>query len=568
MNNNARKSIFETNVRSFAAALPMDVRTALASFDAGPDCSIEPTAAGIPTLRAFGRFVYSRHDPLGEAHRLVSKEIPRSTETCLFQNFGLGYHVEAFLHLFPQGRAVVVEPDLEWFAEALAARDMSELLSDERLVFVLASEPEAVVQILDDSFHAAVHVVRLRGLEDKNREYFERLDAELQALASRRSINLNTLARFGKLWVRNLIHNVDVVARSPGIRGLARRLAGFPALILAAGPSLDEVLPYLRALRERFVVVSVDTSYRAALAAGVVPDFLLVVDPQYWNSRHLDGQPLDGTILVSESSTYPGVFHRASGPLYLCGSLFPLGSFLERQVDEKGRLGAGGSVSTTAWDFARVLGCGPLVFAGLDLGFPGSSTHFRGGFFEERVHQLARRTSPAESMSFHALRDASPYYETNNMGGATLTDHRLIVYKWWFENQMKIHPEAKTWSLSKQGIRIAGIDLRSVDELMQLPPVRPAIDKAIGPMRSFHAGPLAEAQASYPETTRRLSRAVADLKHELSQLISAGSAGIDASRDLEEAVARGRPLEPSLERLKTIDREITALSSRDVAGFL
>ena len=146
---------------------------------------------------------------------------------------------------------------------------------------------------------------------------------------------------------------------------------GLPALVIAGGPSLDSLAPSLAALRERMVLVSVNTPLRACRERGVEPDFTVVVDPQFWASRSLDWTLAQDGVLVAEPSACPRIFRRETERFFLCSSLFPLGETLEAAVGEKGRLGAGGSVSTSAWDLARLLGARPLYAAGLDLGFPG-----------------------------------------------------------------------------------------------------------------------------------------------------------------------------------------------------
>lgn len=555
------EEFLNANLTALCATLPQTECERLRRTEPSAEATVVETKSGLPTLFAFGRYTYSRHDPQREARRLVESEIPRKTESCVFYNIGLAYHVEAFLDAFPRSRAIVIEPDLEWLVTALASRDLRHLLKNPRLILALEMDPAAIVQILDDSPHSPVHVVRLRALAEKSPAYFERVDSQLGAMLSRREINTNTLARFGRLWVRNLAQNMELVATSPGVQRLAGAFAGVPALILAAGPSLDEVLPLLSRLRERLLVVSVDTSYRAAVAAGVIPDFLLVVDPQYWNSRHLDRHPSDKSVLVSESSTYPGIFRHSRGvPLYLCGSLFPLGSYLEREVDTKGRLGAGGSVSTTAWDFVRTLGCSPIVFAGLDLGFPDLKTHFRGGFFEERAHLLAARAFPAETQAFHALHDADPFSEPNNSGGRTLTDRRLVIYRWWFENQLAIHPEAQSFTLSPQGIKIDGLKLCGVSDLFEHPIARPQIDEILSSLRT--TGPPAAHQVA------KLRQAVEKLLADLATLRDTARAGVSASRDLLRTVDEGGPVGPILRRLEAVDQRILGLASKEVAEFL
>ena len=555
-------SLFEANLSALALdSGSEELVELLRRTEPADGLELVPTPSGNPTCRSGGVWVYSRHDPAREARRLVERELPATTEVCVFESFGLGYHVEAFLEYCETGRAVVVEPDITWFRSALESRDLTALFASKRVQFLIESPSGLLQAVLGEARN--VQLLRVRSLAGKDSVYFEQVADEMQAFFARKDINANTLARFGHRWVRNLIRNIRILPEARGVNELAGAFRGIQALLLAAGPSLNELLPQIHLLRERFLIIAVDTSYRAAIAAGVTPDFLVVVDPQYWNARHLDGHSLESTILVSESSTYPGVFHRGLGSLFFCGSLFPLGEYLERVTGEKGKLGAGGSVSTTTWDFARTLGCSPLLCTGLDLGFPRLATHFHGGFFEERMHTLSDRTNTAASMSYHLLRDASPYPIENNAGGTTLTDRRLVIYKWWFEGQLKIHPSSNTLNLSQYGVKIEGMPYQDPNGLLGYPVVRADIDERIARIR---AGAMRRGSRS--EVRTRVKTALAELTEELRRLADEASSALRNLDSLERQLERREDPAALIDELNEIDTRISSLTSRDIAGFL
>lgn len=575
-------TVFEQNLAALGPVLDGQSYHLLATARPSEELEVIQSRSGLPTARFGGALLYSLHDPFREAVRLVEGQVEEGARVCLFYHFGLGYHPEAFLRAYPERIAVVVEPDIGLFLAALATRDLGELLGSDRLHLVLAADPDALPTILDSLHASRLSIVRLRGLAKRDEAYFERVDVVVQSYLSRREINTNTLSRFGRLWVRNLFRNLDVAAAARGVQELAGQFAGIPALLLAAGPSLDEVLPHLRSLAERALVVAVDTSLRASLRSGVVPDFAVVVDPQYWNSRHLDGcDRLDfdddrRPILISESSTYPSVFRVLTGPLYLCASLFPLGMEFERLFGDRGKLGAGGSVSTTAWDFVRTLGCRPIYVAGLDLGFPDLRTHFAGGYFEERAHTLSSRLVPAEALGYHALHDGGPFPEDNNEGDPTLTDHRLIIYKWWFENQMKIHPDTQTFSLSRKGVRIEGMPLRPLSDLATRRPLRAEIRGSFERLLAHEPvasgakpqRPAGQSSADARTPSSRLLDLLSGLASGLDEILIAASRAGSLLERVEKTLERGGNPATMLEELSAIDEALRASSLREIAGFL
>jgi hypothetical protein len=383
------------------------------------------------------------------------------------------------------------------------------------------------------------------------------MDALLARAASRRDINLNTLKRFGRLWVRNLARNIPLISSSPGIRCLEGRFAGIPVLLAAAGPSLDEVLPHLREIRKRCLIVAVDTSYAACLRAGCRPDFIVVVDPQYWNTRHLDRASQGNAILVSESSTHPRIFRLLPGKVFLGGSIFPLGRYLEEATDSKGKLGAGGSVSTSAWDFSRLIGGSPLIVAGLDLGFPAKNTHYKGSFFENRTFLLSGRLAPGETQSCRYLYDGSPRLVPDNSGGQVLSDMRMLIYIWWFEIQAKRYPAAKTLNLSLRGAKAEGIEPAAIADVLAFPEKRREIDQALESAR---------AQEAPPANHKRLQAALTALTKELGRLEALCA---EALRRTAAIRGQGPSASPTaLAALTEIDEKILDLECRDIAGFL
>ncbi len=397
-------------------------------------------------------------------------------------------------------------------------------------------------------------LLRLRAVEERHAVYFARVRQILVAARDRGRVNVDTLERFGPLWVRNLLRNLETFLAAPGVERIRGLFDGLPALVLASGPSLDAVMPRLRELAERCVVISVDTSLRACLAQGVQPDFVVLIDPQYWNSRHLDGTESPRTLLVAESATHPRALRLAPPTAFFMSSLFPLGRYLESFGSRKGELGAGGSVATTAWDLARVSGARPIVMAGLDLGYPGRATHFRGAFFEHRFLALSRRTMPAEQHAFAYLADAGPFPVRSNCGGTVLTDRRMAIYASWFEGQARRFPEVRTLNLSAGGVAVAGIEPATIEAVLAMPRCRREIDARIArAARDARAEPA-------PDWSR--------LKGSLDELLRELGRARRVARDAVAAADRAARDPRALAELDRSDAEMLEVGARDILGFL
>lgn len=569
-------------------------------YEPAEELLVEEGSAGFPTLRLNSRYLHSRHNPEREAERLVGKICGETSGTGVFLGFGLGYQVEAFRRQFPDAPVIIVEQDPAFFLKALTVRDMAGIFSGP-VSLLLDSPAEELIPLLDLFPENHIHMVRLQALVDNDPGYYGKVADIAKVGASRRKVNTATLKRFGRRWVRNLARNIKTMENAGNVGVWGRVFTGIPAFIAAAGPSLDDALPFLKDIRRKAVIISSDTAARLLLKHGIDPDFIILVDPQYWNTRHLDGLDLSRSILISEPATHSGVFHREYRGIYLSGSIFPLGSYLEPEGKERHRLGAGGSVATTAWDFGRLVGAGPLFLSGLDLGFPDGLTHYRGSYFEERIRNTGDRFRPHEQGIFNYLHSGYPYLYEDYEGNPILTDRRLEVYRRWFEEQLVLEAGAAggaggdtvgsaggeadgadssgTFTLSSRGVLVRGIEPRGPEVFESLPDRRREIDEKIAVILRRSNNPQTDAHPGTAvvrgDKPGAVDERVRKLRQELQKLRTLAGEGADIVEAVKTRLSAAPPDHEIdrhetqlLQKLDKIDHRILNMSERQVAAFL
>jgi hypothetical protein len=552
------------------------------------DIRIEPAASGDPTLIIQGVSIHSRRDPKREGRRLA--ETLNRAGPVIILGFGLGYAAEGILEktgFSPNRPLIMVERRAAVLRKALETRDLGSLLSANSLIFVLGGSEDGITGALhfcetqQPGGKTSPELIRNPGLMQLDADWYAGVERHIQAWTSKDEVNLATLKRFGKRWVRNGSRNLEAIRDLPGIGRLAGILTPqIPTFLAAAGPSLDRIAPILPAIQKRCVIVAVDTALRLFTRAGVDPDFVVVVDPQYWNSRHLDRIPLHKTRLIAESAVYPPVLRHPCAGRFLCASLYPLGRFIEDRLDPKGRLGAGGSVATSAWDFARILGSSSIWIAGLDLSFPGLKTHFKGARFEEQALSESTRFSPGETRSFRALRDGNPFWAAAADGSRVLTDRRLSLYAAWFENRFHGTPGLRNYRVSGEGLALSGLLRASPEELLALGIRREEIDQRLGSAFSrvqhdfMGHEQVQERMVQYDAILQELVQGLTKIKSladaAVEILCEAPSSGGRATGKGPPGPRSQEQKGPcfSLKRLEAIEREIAASPVKDVAGFL
>jgi hypothetical protein len=527
---------------------------------------IRETPSGNPSMVINDLYIHSPRFPNKEAEKLAIGL--DDTNPVLILGLGLGYVLEAIIKRCPHKPVIVAEKHFSLFRKALETRNFSAILSKPNIIWFIGGEAKGITSVLE-LFSEHPEILPNRNLMQIDSDWYEEIETAVKAFSNKDDINSATLRRFGKRWVRNLGSNVEAIRDLPGIKYLEGIAADFPVFLAAAGPSLDEIIPYLKDIRERCLIVAVDTSLRLLLSNGIDPDFVVVVDPQYWNARHLDRCLTHKSCLIAESAVYPEVLRRKWKRTFLCSSLFPLGRFIEDRISPKGMLGAGGSVATTAWDFARILGTKEIWISGLDLSFPQLKTHFKGARFEERILTESNRFVPAETKSVNMLFGGHPFFAARADGEKTLTDKRLSLYASWFDHRFKQYPSVKNKSFSSQGLFIQNMEINCPDEILKLPKKRKEIDNVLNGVFAasdseyFHESNIQKRSASYEEARKML---ISGLKQLLS--IRESAAGT-AQKALQHA-STFSPSEKNhlLNRFDKINHRIADSEVKDVVSFL
>lgn len=516
------------------------------------------TPSGDWSVAIDGRSMHSRRAPRREAERLAERIAVDSDTWLVLFGFGIGYLAEAVARRYPHNKLIILDPDPRGFKAALQLQDMSWLLSHPEITLLIGPNAPRIDAALSDLNYHQLQIVSHTPSIEMQRQFFADAQQRIERLLQRRRVNHNTLKRFGKLWVRNYAANLQQNLQAVSIDSAADSFRGIPGVLIAAGPTFDEIVPHLQELRERCLLVAVDTALPLCLRHGIDPDFVVVVDPQYWNTRHLDRCGSSQAIAVSESSAHPRVFRQLRGPFLLGESLFPLGRLLDAPLDIHGALGAGGSVATSAYEVMKLLGCRQIFTAGLDLGFPDDQTHSSGSFFEERLHTIGTRLQPAAMLQWRYLVDGGKLQGRDYRGRPIATDARMQVYQQWFAMQLESSPEIRLQPLSETGLAIPGAHPAAMKAVLQHPARRREIDAVLGEIRSRSGDPQGRA--------RRLRPHLAELQkglQEIQEIAARAHRHIDAAWDSPAAWTSDWQA-----RLDACDQAIRQHPAKDIVGFL
>ncbi len=480
-------SIWNKNIQAFKSRFPAladfyiniieDINNNGETKGAFSFWSIMPAKNGSLTAQIDNMLLHSSYNPEREAMSTAAQLAAKEKETVIFMGAGLGWQFCAMAKLINTSgtgvgpsvcsvkKLVLIEPDPFHFFGALFYVDWSEVFKVEKLVIALGCPANSLMGLLEgnevsvgNSGVSAAYVYAIPSFIQHARPYFDSVIALIERNRDKDDINAATYKKFEKLWIRNSLKNIDQIGKRSTVNQLEKCTAK-DFVVVAAGPSLETLLPKMKHLKKQAVIVCVETALHALLKAGVEPDYIVITDPQYYAYKHIAGLSSPSSILVCPLSVYPSVFRFKCKEIILCSEMFPVSGYFEKALGEFGDLGAGGSVASSAWNLCRKLGAQRIYFAGLDLSYPQGQTHIKGSSAEQSFNIGANRLSSIQKFNSASRFGANPQYAFDYNGNQVLTDSRMKMFAWWFESQISSCLDVKTYTLSSSSMRIPGVEV-------------------------------------------------------------------------------------------------------------
>lgn len=414
---------------------------------------IRASKESAPTLIVNGIALHSTYNPLREAEKTVSElQIEKGDLIVVVEN-GFGYLPLQIAETFSQAQMLVIipEPRLLPFSND-SADDWRKRLPATARVLTPFEEKE-FAECLNCFRSSQIKLLIPPPLE----KLFLKTVSRLRSLvAYHRDIEVTneaTLKKYGKRFESNLRRNELLFLNGKAqtvnaLKGIARSQT---LLIIAAGPTLDAHIEEIKAKRNGFLLIAVDTALVLLQKQKITPDFVITGDPQFFNAMHLMFAQKNDLKLLAPFSTYFLNSKQSWKEIYFYATRFPTEkAFAEKQ--NAAIFGSGGTVAATAVEAARWMGAKKIVLIGVDLGYPGGQTHAKGSFFEEKTLNGAGRLHPFETASFRLLHAAIATETVDGNGKRLISDRRMDLYRNWFAEYA-----GECVRIDRRGSRIASI---------------------------------------------------------------------------------------------------------------
>ena len=328
-----------------------------------------------------GQGIFEALPPAGLYREWIDMEKADLSATVIVGT-NLGYGLNHVLVNTPDTHKVLVlEPNPAMLLACLGQTDYRPFFANKKLHFITPSEEylAEVVKNLDLQYvYGRIFLRADMPSRQIGPEYAQWMNTVKNRLENF-SVEMVTLRLRQDVMVGNELKNYHRALSDGNLKCLKNSASGVGAVILGAGPSIDQFAPELAKNRGYALYVAGLQTLPVLRRHDLKPDFCLALD--YDTSmlniyERLDLDWASDIPLIYSTKVNPEVLRRYPGPTLPLWTLGGLATFVLQ--DRELVLDAGGNVSVTLVRLLRWMGIGSILLAGQDFAWKGDITHAEG----------------------------------------------------------------------------------------------------------------------------------------------------------------------------------------------
>ena len=342
------------------------------------------------------QYLHNPANPLREAQEIFAMAENSPVAIHLVYGLGLGYLFQV-TSLDSQGTVILYEPDLNIIRIVFNLVDFSNDILKKNVYVTNNLEQLSEYIYQKSNTKNSPLLLSTTSYRELNRENFASLVNELQQMIGRFGLDLKyTKERFWGL-TRNLIKNLPNLVHETPIAEFQNRFTGQTAIVVSAGPSLDRNIETIKKYRDNIVLIVVGTAIKTLYKHGIKPDFLCLIEA-YDSSKQIQGLDLSDVYFITEPTAnnslrqfeFKNTFSHIANNLPINDWWSKLANIDIREYSSKG------TVSYTALNCARILGCSKIIIVGQDLAYVEGQCYSKDSAYKDLVCQYNNETKKWE----------------------------------------------------------------------------------------------------------------------------------------------------------------------------
>ncbi len=420
--------------------------------------------------------LHSAYSPVTESEKAADSFRPGRSTLIIIAGLALGYHVNYLKRKFRDHIIIVIERDPEVIdivrkIYPVNIKDVSVISTTKEIVSVLEQTDIAMIRGVSAYIYRPSYLLY--------NEFYDSMLKDIREYISSKFSDLLTRFEFEENWISNIFKNIHYIYSSTPVSNLFGRFKDVPGIIVSAGPSLRKNVNLLNDLRDKALIVCVDTALKVLQKYNVEPHLVMTLDSQKYSLKHFLGLRDTKAILLADIVSYPRLLESYSGERILSttskyysdinGGLkretTPVWDWVEQYTGPAGDIQSGGSVATSVFDLFLNLGCKPIILMGQDLAYTGREIHCTGTYHNEEWLPKTSRFINLETINQNIIRRRKiKYVDAYDGKGKVISDFVFDIYKYWFRNSAE-KVNIPVINATEGGARIENTEERTLKDI-------------------------------------------------------------------------------------------------------
>ena len=314
-------------------------------------------------------YLHNRQNPLAEAKEIFSMAANSPVAIHLVYGLGLGYLFQV-ASANSAGTVILYEPDLNILKIAFSLVDFSnDILKNNVFISDNLEKTGEYIYKKSNTKNTPL-MLTTPAYRDMNTQKFNEMVETLQRMIGRYNLDLKyTQQKFFPI-ARTIIQNIPNLIKEPPLSSIKDFYKGQTAVVVSAGPTLDRNIETIKKYRDNIVLIVVGTAMKTLAKHGITPDFLCIIET-YDSSKQIEGLDLSEVNFITEPFSNINLRKFKFKHIYShISDNMPVNSFWSNIINENTEeYLSKGTVSYTALNVARILGCSKIVMVGQDLAY-------------------------------------------------------------------------------------------------------------------------------------------------------------------------------------------------------
>ncbi|MFH0975568.1 MAG: 6-hydroxymethylpterin diphosphokinase MptE-like protein [Spirochaetota bacterium] len=428
--------------------------------------NIEASKDGMPTLSVIndsGKTVYfhSKYNPLKEAEILKSKFLPQKFDAIIILGAGLGYHLLALNSIKEKYNTIIIIDIIKDIEKEIAKNpETCFLTKSAEIKFITGMDYDSI----EDALNTEIDFSEIKGLDIIDHppsvsafgEYYNEVKNIIRRLINIKAGNIATQKAFGWIYLKNIFKNFSALPEMHPVSALFNTMNKYAAIVVAAGPGIENNIREIKAAQNRFFIIAVDSAMKTLTHNGIIPDFFVSIDPQGFNLEHLTGLDTGRTVpLFSVSSSHLVVEKFKGQRALLSLNTHPVSQIIDDMFPEIiGHTDSKtGTVAGDAVMSAKEFGYNAIGLVGFDFSFTHFKIYPRGTAYQKRFANAGSRFNTVETINYNYIMKSSKGLKHGNK----FTRRSFLRYKESMENFVKNSGIINMFNINTIGIPVQGI---------------------------------------------------------------------------------------------------------------